>query len=597
MKKLIYILLVGSIAFTSCTKKILDKEPLDYISDNNVFRDETLMDAYLAQAYIEMTILDNDTPGNIVNNWDSSTDWSGPFIVNEIADESMSNWLPTQGSAKYGGIQIHGGILEWWEYSYRVIRTLNYFIEKIDNSPESISDNFKKTRAAEARFLRAFNYFSMVKRYGGVPIITRVQYLSDSDEELFRKRNKEQEVYDFIISEMDAIADDLYDAKIGRPTKYAAMSLKSRAALYAASIADFGDVQLDGVVGISASANEYYKKSYEASIAVMNGPFSLYNQDANKTQNFKNVFLKKGNSEAIWVKQHNDQVFIAGQTPGNGWSWDFFQTPKPHAWNAGNQNAPYLELVEAFEYVDGSSGVLDRDAVQATLWDMDDLWANKDPRFYATIWTNKTSWQNSFVDFYLGLIKPDGSYIDAGSYEGVLAKGNQSVDGRIGTGFGVMKYLDESHSNLGERGSSKTDWILFRYGEVLLNYAEAAFELGKPGEALDAINQIRDRAGIAPLTSIDRAKIRHERRVELAFEGHRYWDLRRWRIATDVLTRNHSGIQYILDYTTRKYRVLIQGQIDGNTSNPVFDEKHYYLPITIGRTGNNPNLVENPGYY
>lgn len=113
---------------------------------------------------------------------------------------------------------------------------------------------------------------------------------------------------------------------------------------------------------------------------------------------------------------------------------------------------------------------------------------------------------------------------------------------------------------------------------------------------MDAVNQIRTRAGIATLASVDREKIRHERKVELAFEGHRYWDLRRWRIAESVLSVNRSGIRYILDFTTRKYKLQVLDNIDGTVNPPKFYSYNYYFPITLSRTGNNPNLVENPGY-
>ena len=118
---------------------------------------------------------------------------------------------------------------------------------------------------------------------------------------------------------------------------------------------------------------------------------------------------------------------------------------------------------------------------------------------------------------------------------------------------------------------------------------------GKTDDALNAINQIRERAGIAKLTSITREQIRHERKVELAFEGHRYWDLRRWRIATSVIPVNRSGLRYVLDYNTRKYKVMILKNYDGVAA-PIFDEKNYYMPITATRISNNPSLVENPGY-
>ena len=322
----------------------------------------------------------------------------------------------------------------------------------------------------------------------------------------------------------------------------------------------------------------------------------MYNDDADKVKNFKDIFLKKRNSEVIFARQHDGSDKEVG---GAGWCYDYFQCPYPNGWSNGNHDAPYLEMAEAFEYKDGSPGKIKEEFYEKDrLVTMDELWQDKDPRFFATIYTQGTQWQGRTLNYYNGLILPDGSVQQQGSYEGVLANGEQKY--WVACGFGVMKYLDESKNN-GDGSTagifgSKQDFIVFRYGEILLNYAEAALALGKTSEALDAVNQIRTRAGIAQLTSIDVDKIRQERRVELAFEGHRYWDLRRWRIAEDVLSRNMCGLKFILDYTTRKFRIQKVEKIDGATNTPLFRHENYYFPLTHVRTNQNPNLVENPGY-
>lgn len=588
----------------ACQDDILDKQPLDIISDGAVWEDQTLMDAYLTQCYAEISVFTNESPG-YTNAWDG--DWlnsehlAGPFFINGIADEAMSAWGAYVGgqikSIKAGGLTINGGFLEWYETPYRTNRSLNKFITEAQNS--SVDEDFKKARIAEARFLRAFNYFSMVKRYGGVPIITEPLGIDAPNEQLYPRRDSEKDVYDFVISEMDLIENDLPDIAddFGRATKYVALALKSRAALYAASIAQFGTVQLNGILGIpSNEAENYYNKAYEASKAIMeSGLFALYNNDADKTQNFKNIFLVKRNSEVILAKQHNE---INGLTSGgNSWNYDFFQCPKPQGWNGGNNDGPYLEMAEEFEYIDGTSGKFDWENLENGLWTMEELWGNKDPRFFATIYTQNTPWKGGLVDYHNGLILPDGTILTDGDYNGILALGSQGIPSKtFYTGFGVMKYLDESADNSNWVSNSKTDYIVFRYAEILLNMAEAAFELGKTDKALEAVNQIRSRAGIALVTDIDREKIRHERKVELAFEGQRYWDLRRWRIATSVLSVNRSGLRYILDYNTRKYKLKVIPNIDGEVTAPKFNAHNYYFPITLARTGKNENLVENPGY-
>jgi len=613
MKIYIYITILVVFCLGSCQKHVLDKVPLNIITDQQVWTDSTLMDAYLTQQYAYTAVFVQDATGYvdgwgpcpISGTWDfgTSEQSSGPMFMNEIADEAMGGWayFGTSDIFKTQGIHTAGGFSEWWEYPYAIFRALNQFIQTVPTvSPSVMSPGKVKLRVAEARFIRAFNYFSMVKRYGGVPLITKVVPLNGTKDQLYPQRNTEQQIYDFVISEMDSVAPVLAaTTDYGRPNMYAALALKCRAALYAGSISEFGTVQLNGLLGIPSSLSQaYYQKAYDAANSIItSGKYALYNSNSDKIQNFKNIFLVKQNSEAIFAKQHNGVDAV--QAGGNAWSYDFMQCPHPQAWGAGMKDAPYLEMAEEFEHVDGTPGALDRNAVQQGLWSTDSLWANKDPRFYATIWTQNTAWKGGHVDFHNGLIDPNGNILSDPSqgYGGINAWGDQTVDGTFHTSFGVMKYLDENADNMTWLSRSSTDYLVFRYGEVLLNFAEAAFELGKTSDALKSVNQIRARAGIALLTTITRDQIRHERKVELAFEGHRYWDLRRWRIATSVLNNvSHSGIRYILDYTTRKYKIQILNNIDGANTPPIFTSNEYYFPITLTRTSANTNLVENPGY-
>lgn len=598
MKKIIPLIVLISISIGfSCNKQVLNKKPLSIISDADVFKDPALINAYLTQIYYDMPVLGNDCSANGPNDGDGG--WHA-FDINDVSDESFPqfrDWNPSNAfTFKYGNLNINGGLLDWW--GYNTVREINQFLEKLPAAPLPADD--VKSKLAEARFLRAFCYFSMVKRYGGIPLITNVQDANDPDSTLFPPRATEQRIYDFIIAEIDACANDLPEVvngdNIGRPSKYAALALKSRAALYAASIAQFGNVQLNGVAGIPASlANSYYQASYDASQAIIkSGKYALYDVDGNKTTNFRNIFLVKNNSEVIFAKRHDN---VNQATGGNGWGVDFFNCPRPQAWGRGLYEQAYLEFAESFEHIDGTPGTLDRVAIQSKLLTTDELWANKDPRFFATFYTQNTSWKGSLLDFHAGIRLPDGTIKTDGAYNGIAATGNQDYQG---TGIGVLKYLDESHDNMAGANSgwatSAQDWLIFRYAEMLLNNAEAAFELGNKEEALSSINQIRNRAGIAPLTVITRDRIHHERKIELAFEGQRYWDVRRWRTAVKDLSVRWSGIRYILDGTTGKYQIQIINNVDGTSNIPQFRQENYYLPITLQRTSNNPKLVENPGY-
>jgi hypothetical protein len=608
MKKIAYFLLVFSLTITSCQENVLDKEPLDLITDATVWNDPILIDAFLTMQYSLTTVMVNETPSYIAswgegspidNSWDiyGSEHGYGPLIINNFADEGKGGWdITGNGSGfKAGQMDVNSNPLPWWENAYYIIRNLNTLIERV---PESTIDAVQaKKRVAEARFLRAFNYFQLVKRYGGVPLITKAQSLDDTKEELYPARNKEQEIYDFVLSECTAIAEDLGAAKnYGRPCKWAALHLKSRAALYAGSIAKYGSVQLNGIVGISANPDGYFQASYDAAKSIIdNGGYALLDAGSDKAMNFRNIFVTKNHSEVIFAKHHNYVDALAGG--GATWDYDFVQRPKPHAWNIGMGNTPYLEMAEAFEYKDGTKGTLNRNELEGKLWSMEELWGNKDPRFFATLWTMETPWRGGKVDFHHGLITPDGKVLEnqMEAYNGVPAWGDQWFWIGFGTGFGVMKQLDEKVDIGTTWSNSGTDYQVFRYGETLLNFAEAAMELGKAGDALTAINQLRTRAGIATLGSVSMNQIRNERRVELAFEGHRYWDLRRWRIAKTELTKSFSGLRYILDYTTRKYRIDVIDNYDGNLT-PNFLDRMYYFPISLRRTGQNSNLVENPGY-
>ncbi|HOG05921.1 MAG TPA: RagB/SusD family nutrient uptake outer membrane protein [Paludibacter sp.] len=592
MKK-IKILFLATIFLVTACEDVLNKRPLDMISDATLWSETVLIDDYLNQCYAEMKFY-FEMPYPNAYNWFEST-----HSVT-IADEAMSGWVSAPQSH---WIQVQGGVYEWW--GYPTIRKLNIFIEKMETL--ELEDAYKKQRIAEARFLRAFAYFNLVKRYGGVPLITRAQQLNDSDEELYRERDKENTVYEFILTELDAIINDLPEAyssgDTGRPTKYAVLALKSRASMYAASIATWGNVLLDGLVGIPKDkAKAYWQICYDASKEIItSNVFALYNKHADKVQNYRNIFLDEVNSEVIFSERFDG-------LSGKGHSWDMWLGPSAsHVWSEGQQAMVFLEMVESYDNIDGTSGMIDRSKVGAHyLWTVEELWGKKDPRFRASVYTHGTSWSDKdgkrILDFHNGIQTPSG-VVTNGAYKGVLAR---AKDAKRGTPFGILKYLDESRAVVHERLYSSTDYIIFRLGEIYLNYAEAAIELEKDGDALWAVNEIRKRAGMPVLGTITRDAVRKERKIELAFEGNRYFDVRRWRTAVNDLTRSYNGLRFILDgasmvegnydVSTQKFSLRITPNVSGKNP-PYFTEKHYYLPIGLSRTGNNPNLIENPGYY
>ena len=486
---------------------------------------------------------------------------------------------------------------QWW--GYETIRKMNEFLEKVENS--ILDEETKAVYIAEVRFLRAYAYFELVKRYGGVPLITKVQQITDPEEELYVARNTEQQVYDFIHSELTEVCDWLpdvrSDSEYGRATKYAVLALDSRAMLYAASIAKYGKLQIDGIVGLpQGEADNYFQKSYNASKKIYDYATTTHNIDLynkypeDKAKNFYELFMDERNIETIFSIQYNGLA-------GKGHSLDYWMAVCGISVGWGQEVNVLLELVESFEYLDGTSGKLDKEKLSQGSYDIIELFKNKDPRFQASILYQDSPWQGSKIERY------SGTWTIENGQEVLVTDPNVTINGKPAcspgggayamTGFTPKKYYDERLVRpLVDQ--SETDFIVFRYGEILLNLAEAAFELGKSEEALNAINMLRNRAGIKQKTALTMDDIRNERRVELAFEQHRLWDVRRWRTAVKDLSRDFSGMIYYLEAKTGKYRLQFNNQVDGYTR--LFQEKHYYHPITPDRISNNPKLVENPGY-
>ncbi len=582
MKKLVYTIVFASFVFSSCDS-VLEREPLDIISDTTVWDDPVLVDAYILDVYSHMYFMYND--------YDTNQDQRNDiYTINAVADQS-TNGRPNQDVVVkwQAGLLDENGGLEQWHYSN--IRKMNDFFDKMESS--TISEEEKKLFAGRIKFARALTYFTMVKWYGGIPIITESQAIDTPIEELQVPRNKEQEVYDFVISECDEIINnemlpnDFSGARLGDPTAYVAQALKSRAALYAASIARWGTVQIDGLVGIPQDQeNRYWQISYDASRAIIDGPFSLYQKSDNLVDNYQQAFVDEDNSEVIWAKYYD------GVTVNNDWSVDHSVLGAAPSWMTENI-CPYLELVENFENKDGEIIPWDREAVASKIWTFDELYGNLEPRFHANIWTHGSNWEGfNPVLYYNGIKTADGEIIRDGIYEGLPALGaNYRTSGRDFSGFSIKKGVDPTGDLNNRRGKNMK--IQFRLGEILLNYAEAAFYLNKNDEALNAVNKIRERVALPLHTVIDVEKIRHERRIELAFEALRHWDLKRWRIAEEAISNTWTGVNYIYDFPTGNFWVEYKENF--RTSN--FDEKHYYFPITPARIANNPALApENPGY-
>lgn len=586
------ILLLFIIGFSGCIKNVLDRKPLNIVPDDDVWQSEKLMVVYLAALYDNIPI---------------GFDRAGYTYLAHLTDESSH---PYAGITVVGNYGSHPLTLNTTMYSW--IRRANYFLQQVPTSV--LDENAKKAYIAECRFIRAFYYFDLVKKYGGMPIINEVQeFKGDNIDELLVPRNKEDEVYEFILSELDAATADLPDSRdatnSNRATKWSALALKSRAMLYAGSIAKYGTIQLNGLVGIPAEkANKYYQEAFNASKEIIDGgKFSLYTKLYNPqagtgdpAANYQNIFLDKGNEEIIFKKAYSN--------PDKRHSYDNYNMPesfKPGC--CGNASSPTLEMVEAYEYKDGSPGILDVDGKEFN--SEAELLANKDPRFEGTVMYSGTPFVSRPVQIYRGVYDQDGTLYQASKTAfpadpSVLQVGLDGpfTLGDVGkTGFYIKKYLNTA--TIVPEGTSDQDYIEFRYAEILLNYAEAAFEgdIDK-NAALDAINQLRSRAGIVTLTLSDLTleRLRNERRVELAFEDKRFWDMRRWRIGTSIFrsTYVHGLWPYLVYKGGGNYKYIfkkVSGAPLDNGQVRTFNERDYYSDLS-GYISTNKNIINNPGW-
>ena len=596
INKILVSALVMALSFYSCD--YLDVPPINIIQDDAIFNSESGITSYMTTLYYDLPIEDFRYTQQGFN-----VSGKGQGRLPNVSGEAMcssSDDISTIGDGTWWGC---------WDYGK--IRRVNYFLK---NFP-AYKSNFQNTVLAdawmgEAHFIRANCYFAMVKRYGGVPILREPQEYVGDIESLKVPRDTEKACYDFIAEDLDEAFRLLPDNEEilgkGRATKYAALALKSRAMLYAGSIARYGTVDLNGLVGIDkALANDYFELAYKAVKELEKSKkFSLYRKNSDKEKNFAELFLAEDSPENIFCKYFQRNV--------NAHGWDVYFVPYQYRGNGFSSNMnPTLEFVEMFEHKDGTPANFAERAKDTYFDDPSELFQNMDARFGGSIIYPNAIFKGEPCSIQKGLIIEDGSKKEnATNYEEAVYTANDGqvyhIVGKSGsgnysgnmTGFFMRKYLNENmpQSEVIENYSEQ-HWIEFRYAEALLNGAEAAVEMGQHlDDALLWINDIRSRADIKQLSLSDLTvdKVRHERRIELAFENHTYWDLRRWRIADkEIETKQYTGLCPYFDINKQKY---IFEEVAANKYYYTFDVKMYYERIPDGEIAKNEKLKQNPYY-
>jgi starch-binding outer membrane protein, SusD/RagB family len=543
----------------SCRKDLLDVKATDRLSEQALLGDSSLFESFVTNRYIGVRLQDKEGDGTNPGfgrgfeyaMWSSLTDES-------IYNNDDNTWLVQRGLMAPENTGIAGTI---WGRSYRSIRECNWALANIDQVV--MSTVHKNRLIAELRFIRAFRYQDLIRNYGGVVLMgDNVYYLSDNlqDDKLFA-RSTVKDCITYVLAELDAAAavlplnnDNTWVT--GRATKGAALALKSRIALYAASPLYNAGTWADAVTAAQAviGLNKY----------------NLF------TGGYANLFLDANNSEGIFVRYYTKNAGHTHLEIANG----------PNGYGGWGGNLPLQNLVDDYQMdngkpiTDGTSG-----------YNAQDPYVGRDPRFYATVVYNGSTYRGRAVETFT----PGGKDSKDGADNWNTSK----------TGYYLRKFMNDAYPLQNPWGNAGFQpWYYFRYAETLLNFAEASNEAngadvvpsGSTLSARTALNLVRTRAGMPGVAAglsqtAMRDAIRYERRVELAFEEHRFYDVRRWKIADVTENKPALGITITKSGSTLTYAQKVA--LDGRA----FQTKHYWLPIPRAEIqASNNKIQQNTGY-
>ncbi len=420
------------------------------------------------------------------------------------------------------------------DLAYGGIRQINQFLE-MQKQYSKFSKEENARWEAQARFFRAFLYFQLAKRHGGVIIYKDLP--SSNEKEI----STAEETWKFIAEDLDFAAANLpaewAAVNKGRITKGAAYAFKSRAMLYA----------------------EKWQEAYDAASEVEK--LNLYDLVANYADAWKGH-----NKEAIIEFDYN-------KDSGPNHSFDQYYVPQCDGYDFGGLGTPTQEMVEAYETKDGKT-------VDWTKWHTKTTevppYANLEPRFAATIIYAGCTWKGKKMDCSVG-----------GTNGAFMPYREQPYSyGKTTTGYFLRKLMDETLTDVKSVKSSQP-WVELRFAEVLLNKAEAAYRLNKYSEAQSLMNRVRARVGLPGKNSTGEAwfkDYRKERKVELAYEGHLFWDMRRWKLA-HIEYNNYRCHGMKIANGTYEY-------VDCDGQDRKFLQKLYVLPVPTSELKNNKQAVQ-----
>ncbi len=543
MKK-IFIILLAISSLCACNE-VFEISPQDKLSENDVWSDQALVRSFMNAIYeqaFEQGLFRTTQIGHATDELHS-------------IKGSVFYYIITRGELTPDNVTQLGDYLNSWTLSYSLIREINIFFEKIADSP--IDDAVKAEMIGEMRYINGWLYANLIWRYGGVPIITKVYSLDETDFTV--TRSSYDDCVTFILGELDAAISALPDkrtgSEVGLISADAARALKARVLLYAASPLN----------NPNNTGSKWQAASNAAEALINSDRYTMYTD-------YQQTFLVENNSEVIFARYFTQSSFLmlsmqVGRNGDNGWGSD----------------SPTQNLVDAYEMSNGEMPFDEQGNINpASGYDPLNPYADRDPRFDASILHDGSMWMGRETETW-----EDG--LD--SRTGPIGSWNGSM-----SGYYLKKFVPEDIPPVGGSVLPTTPWIMFRYTEILLNYAEAQFELGNEATALQYLNMVRARTGVdMPAVNATgdelRKRIQHERQIEMVFEGHRYYDVRRWKIANETETKDIMG-------------VIIEKAGDGTKSytpelliTRTWDDRLYLLPIPQAEIDRSLNsLTQNPGY-
>lgn len=584
MKDHISIILLLLVILSACENP-LEVKPYDKYEPEFVFSVTKKAEEYVLNTY-------NILPyGNSNNNGYNRLD-GGNAMMASASDEAMPN-MPgsnitylTNGSLSPTSPNPDNT----WNHNYQYIRAINLGLEHLDYMPEADIE-LREQYKAELRFLRAFAHFELLKRFGGIPIVTTPLNVQD---DLSIPRNTFEECINFIVSECDLAVESLLapeeasGGNLGRISKGTAMALKSRVLLYAASPL-FNSTGYDGesnpLISYGNPLASRWEDAAGAAADVINlNYYELYQSTAlnDSHTDAQTITIGERNYREIFytLAGNNELILIRTSPMGNG--VEKKNTPVGYT-NGEGTTGPSQQIVDAYGTVNG----IGIDA-PGSIYDSQNPYANRDPRFYASIFYNDMQWSGRKVETFVG-----------------GADNATGATNATKTGYYLSKFMKSDVRIAGSETNTYHCFPIIRYAEILLNYAEAMNEAYGPDAdpegygktARQAVEEIRARVLRPSDAKINtavgdkdamREVIRQERRIELAFEDHRHLDARRWMIAPDVLGQDIDGVRIIKDGNSFTY------EESQNVSERVFETKMYLYPIPQNERNKNQAMVQNP---